>query len=111
MIDTGTGKLDWAVNGYETWSMPAKSDVIDFAKSSGTTIGSPGSLGDFHYGEMKFPDGKIGDAAMAFVPASAKPAATPTPPPLPSMKPQSPPPLKPAKVNAPPPIRPPTPRW
>jgi carbonic anhydrase len=109
MIDTETGKLEWVVNGYETWSVPAKLGIIDFAQSSGTAIGSPGSLGDFHYGEMKFPENKIGDAASSPGPAkSASPPPQPTPPPI---KAPPLPPLRVSKPGTPPPIRPTNPRW
>ena len=106
LIDTGTGKLDWVVNGYQTWSQPTKPAMIDFAKSSGTTIGSPGSLGDFHFGEMKFPEARIGDASHASAPAKPAP---PTPPPPIKASPL--PPLKTVKPGTPPPIRPTNPRW
>jgi carbonic anhydrase len=105
MIDTGTGKLDWVVNGYENWSLPTRTDTIDFAQSSGVAIGSPGSMGDFRYGEMKFPDSRIGDAAFSF-----DPAKPPNPAPPPIAKPPPMPTLKPARVTVPPPIRPPNAR-
>jgi carbonic anhydrase len=103
MIDTGTGKLDWVVNGYENWSLPTRADTIDFAQSSGVAIGSPGSMGDFSYGEMKFPESRIGDTAF-----SLDPAKPPTPPPI--AKPQPMPTLKPARATVPPPIQPPNAR-
>lgn len=99
MIDTETGKLDWVVNGYETWNLATKPNTIDFAKSAGMSIGTPGSLVDFNYGEMKFPEAKIGDAAYSFNPT--KPASAPVTPPQPL------PPLKPAKVTPPSPVHPP----
>ena len=80
-----------------------RTDTIDFAQSSGVAIGSPGSMGDFRYGEMKFPDRRIGDTAF-----SPNPVTPPTPPPI--AKPPPLPTLKPARVTVPPPIRPPTAR-
>ncbi|HEY4415227.1 MAG TPA: carbonic anhydrase [Verrucomicrobiae bacterium] len=103
MIDVETGKLDWVVNGYETLlAQPTKNKpAMDFA-----AIGTTGALKDFDLGEMKFPEMKIGDAAMPGVPFTVKPptiVSTPTVPPV--IK--SPlPPLRPAKVPLPPPIRP-----
>ncbi len=102
MIDTGTGKLDWVVNGYQTWTVPARNDTIDFAKTADTAIGNLNQPAHFEYGEMKFPESKIGSgsySANALVPAA--PAAPPAnrPPPLP--------PLKTGNAAAPPPIRPP----
>jgi carbonic anhydrase len=108
MINTETGKLDWVVNGYETGPSAVRPDTIDFARSSGTAIGSPGSLGDFQYGEMKFPEMKIGDSSSPATPATPQPAPVPnvaaTPPPI--IKPATWPSLRPAKAPSPPPIRP-----
>lgn len=70
LVDIGTGKLDWVVNGYENGLAPA-----DAAKSITLPIGSPGSMGDFNLGEMKFPDMKIGDAAAPGQPPEFKPRA------------------------------------
>jgi hypothetical protein len=95
----------------ETGPSAVRLDTIDFAKSAGTAIGSPGSLGDFQYGEMKFPEMKIGDASSSATPATPpkpEPAPVPnvaaTPPPV--IRPATLPPLRPAKVPLPPPIRP-----
>jgi hypothetical protein len=89
----------------ETGPSAVRLDTIDFARSSGTAIGSPGSLGDFQYGEMKFPEMKIGDSSS---PATPQPAPVPnvaaTPPPI--IKPATWPSLRPAKAPSPPPIRP-----
>jgi hypothetical protein len=93
------------VNGYEAGPSAARPATIDFAKSSGTAIGSPGSLGDFQYGEMKFPEMKIGDSSSPAKPESAPvPNVAATPPPV--IKPATLPPLRPAKTPLPPPIRP-----
>ena len=61
LLDIGTGKLDWIVNGYETWQPAPVSD--DAVRSSGPIAGALGSLGAFNIGEMKFPEGKIGELA------------------------------------------------
>jgi carbonic anhydrase len=61
LLDIETGKLDWLVNGYETWQKaPATADA---ARASGPIAGALGSLGAFNIGEMKFPEGKIGELA------------------------------------------------
>jgi len=83
LIDTESGKLDWVVNGYETLpthiqpSMPK----LDFA-----ALGTVGSFKDFEMGEMKFPEMKIGDAAMPGRPLAVKlqpaTATTSVPPPI-----------------------------
>ena len=61
LLDIETGRLDWVVNGYETWQKapPAEGGVT----AAGPIGGAPGSLGAFNIGEMKFPEGKIGELA------------------------------------------------
>ena len=49
IIDVGTGKLDWVVNGYETLQAPLQTAM---AKTDFTTIGAAGSFKDFEMGEM-----------------------------------------------------------
>jgi len=60
LVDTGTGKLDWIVNGYQTLEMAA-SHAIASAPPIGQTTEK---LGQFNIGEMKFPEAKIGEMAM-----------------------------------------------
>jgi len=62
LIDVGTGKLDWVVNGYETLASAVEATVpkMDFA-----ALGAAGSSKDFELGEMKFPELKIGGAAFS----------------------------------------------
>ena len=80
LVDIETGKLDWVVNGYETWHAPAKSAAIGAGKSNSQHIGALGSMGDFDLGEMKFPDMKIGDAALPMKPLPTVPSpASPQP--------------------------------
>ncbi len=62
LLDIETGKLDWVVNGYETLTAPAQPTM---AKMDMATIGALGSSKDFEMGEMKFPEMKIGEAALA----------------------------------------------
>lgn len=62
VVDITNGRLDWIVNGYETWQTQPKPGTIDFAQSS-PAIGALGSLAAFDIGEMKFPSQRIGDAA------------------------------------------------
>ena len=103
MIDVGTGKLDWVVNGYETLQSPAQPQM---AKMDFAGVGAVGSSKDFELDEMKFPEMKIGDAAV-------KPPTVPSAGSLPEIAeqlwPKPPatvlPPLK-KKASAPPPIRP-----
>jgi len=61
LLDIETGKLDWVVNGYEAWqAAPGQTEVT---KASSPISGALGSLAGFNFGEMKFPEGKIGDLA------------------------------------------------
>jgi carbonic anhydrase len=104
MIDVESGKLDWVVNGYEALQSPAHPQM---PKTGFATMAELGSFKDFAMGEMKFPEMKIGDAALpekpaplVSNPAPAKPS--PTPPPIATL-----PPLKiSGKIAVPPPIRP-----
>src|SRR5271170_7338509 len=64
LIDVGTGKLDWVVNGYDT--LPTHSQP-QIPKTEFATIGILGSFKDFEMGEMRFPEMKIGDAASPSV--------------------------------------------
>jgi carbonic anhydrase len=61
MIDVETGKLDWVVNGYDTLQTPV---LPATAKTDFAALGAAGSFKDFEMGEMKFPEMKIGDAAV-----------------------------------------------
>ncbi len=111
MIDVESGQLDWVVNGYET--LPANTHG-QTPKTQFASIGGLGSFQDFTMGEMKFPELKIGDAAVKVpgvppVAPPASPAAASIPDLAEKLWPKPPgttlPPLK--KKNAvPPPIRP-----
>ena len=61
LLDIETGKLEWLVNGYENW--PKAPATAEAAWASGPIAGALGSLGAFNIGEMKFPEGKIGELA------------------------------------------------
>ncbi len=96
LLDIETGKLDWVVNGYETLTAPAQPTM---AKMDMATIGALGSSKDFEMGEMKFPEMKIGEAALP-----GKPLQIPVP--TIAQPPSARPPRMPGKLAAPPPIRP-----
>ena len=133
VVDITNGRLDWIVNGYETWQTLPKPGTIDFTQSGAPAIGALGSVAAFDIGEMKFPGQRIGDAAGQHDLGDIKPtissAATnaaraepppvpppvgsgneprwPTPPPTEWMKPGSPQTGEnPNKKPLPPPIRP-----
>ena len=97
LLDIETGKLDWVVNGYDTLTAPAQPTMgkMDFA-----SIGAAGSFKDFELGEMKFPEMKIGDAALPGKPVQS--SAPTIAPPLAA----APPPRMPGKLAVPPPIKP-----
>jgi carbonic anhydrase len=59
LLDIESGKLDWLVNGYQTLEI-AGSQVREPAGPIGQAMQS---LGNFNIGEMKFPEGKIGELA------------------------------------------------
>jgi carbonic anhydrase len=109
LLDIETGQLDWVVNGYETLQRPVAAVKNTFAPLTGAATGEIGAgvmPGDFHFGEMKFPEMKIGKASakigMAEIkPVSPLPVAMPAPP-LPAAS------VRPPKIPMPPPIRPPT---
>ena len=61
LVDIETGKLEWIVNGYETWqTLPSPSEAI---KGAGPMAEALGSFAAFNIGEMKFPEAKIGELA------------------------------------------------
>jgi len=60
LVDIETGKLEWLVNGYQTFAtMSDKWNEV--VKSAGETVDKMKSLADFNIGEMKFPETKIGE--------------------------------------------------
>jgi carbonic anhydrase len=59
LVDIGTGKLEWLVNGYQ--SFQSSSDISKHASQPAEALGGPASLPAFQMGEMKFPEAKIGE--------------------------------------------------
>jgi len=107
LVDIETGKLEWLVNGYQSWETMS-SQWNEVVKSGEHTIDMMKSLTDFKIGEMKFPETKIGETvtkaedwlAKKVEQLEIKPASPPgpTPPPLhatPPEPPRIPPPLRP----------------
>jgi carbonic anhydrase len=95
MVDIETGRLEWVVNGYQTFDTAA-GKFESTLKKADQTIGAMEELGKFAMGEMKFPETKIGEAittthnwlAKAEEVVEAKkaeppPAQPPTPPRIP----------------------------
>jgi carbonic anhydrase len=98
LADIETGKLDWIVNGYEARPLPAapvKTDFSTLTDASTEELGS-GPMADFHFGEMKFPETKIGEHTTNI---QAQPSAPTVEPIEPESKPSP-------RVPTPPRIRP-----
>ena len=103
LVDVGTGKLEWLVNGYQTLETLA-SRWQEVAKSAGQTVDALKSLTDFNIGEMKFPETKIGETVtrgVNWLSEKVHQLETSAPEKPPETKPATPP-----KIPLPPPIRP-----
>ena len=59
LVDIETGRLEWIVNGYEPWQTLPK--PVEASKGAGPMTEELGSFTPFNLGEMKFPEGKIGE--------------------------------------------------
>jgi len=109
MVDVQTGQLEWIVNGYDVLARPTVAPGDLRLPTLGGIVGDLATGAGFNFGEMKFPESKIGDMASAAFqslsapkPVAAPPptlAPTPVPPPLP------PPPMRARVVPIPPPIQ------
>jgi carbonic anhydrase len=60
LVDVVTGKLEWLVNGYQTWSA-ATERWNEAVKSAEGAVDKLKPISDFKIGEMKFPETKIGE--------------------------------------------------
>jgi len=106
LVDVTTGKLEWIVNGYEAWQRPAspvKNNFATMAGSSTEELGA-GAMTGFNFGEMRFPESKIGEPVTKIDLAEFKPLIVPdlaVP-----VQPASAAPMRPPKISLPPPIRP-----
>ena len=104
LVDIETGKLEWVVNGYDAWpaqAVPVKNILATSARNLMAELGA-GPMAAFHFGEMKFPDLKIGEIAAKAGDWVAK-KIEPAPSPLPAA------PVVPPKISKapmPPPVRP-----
>ena len=78
VVDIANGRLDWIVNGYETWQTLPKPGTVDLSQSAASVIGSLGAMHSFDMGEMKFPDHRIGDAAGQRDLGDIKPMVSPS---------------------------------
>ena len=105
LVNIETGKLEWIVNGYESRqlsALPANNAFSPSTDASTRELGA-GPMADFHFGEMKFPEMKIGDASVKIGASEAMPSS---PPPIaPRVQPLPATPVVPPKIPVPPPIR------
>jgi carbonic anhydrase len=62
LIDIETGKLEWLVNGYQTVGT-GLTRKPQLAQPGGGILDALKPLAAFNFGEMKFPEGKIGEVA------------------------------------------------
>ena len=127
LLDIETGKLEWLVNGYQTWSNMADR-WNQTVKAAEEKLGELKNLTEFQIGEMKFPETKIGETVAKAedwlaqklqklemkpiepLPGSAPPVES-VPPPFKVVPPASPeppplPPGAPKRIPIPPRIRP-----
>ena len=118
ILDTETGQLDWIMNGYENWQRQVPSVKTNFATltdASTQELGS-GPMAGFNFGEMKFPEMKIGETTTKIGETAAKigevleqiggPVINPSPTvAMPTPKPPTIT-VRPTKIPLPPPIRP-----
>jgi carbonic anhydrase len=80
LVDIETGKLDWLVNGYDALQTQVARGKNSFATSVNALMEELGAgpMADFHFGEMKFPETKIGEHAAILQTPSPSPTVEPT---------------------------------
>jgi carbonic anhydrase len=113
MVDIQSGQLEWVVNGYETLTRPSVAPGDLRLPTLGGVVGDLATGAGFNFGEMKFPESKIGEMAGAALQSLSAPkiGAAPSPPPAPTPAPPGlppplpPPPMRPRVVPIPPPIQ------
>jgi carbonic anhydrase len=103
LIDIETGKLEWLVNGYQTLQM-ASSQWEQVVRSAGQTVDALKSFAEFKMGEIKFPEGKIGEIVTQAEHWAANKAQEMIAPQTPQAPPSAP--AVPPKIPMPPPLRP-----
>lgn len=63
LIDIQTGRLEWLVNGYESFGSAASEFTSSLKTAMDKAEAVIGDLQEFKLGEMKFPETKIGEVA------------------------------------------------
>jgi len=109
VVDIQSGQLEWVVNGYDVLARPSAAPGDMRLPTLGGEVGDLAAGAGFNFGEMKFPESKIGETAGAATPSISVPkiGAAPSPPPAPTPKPPPlpPPPGRARVVPIPPPIQ------
>jgi len=112
LVDIQSGRLEWIVNGYDVLARPSAAQAHVRLPTLGGVVGDLVTGAGFNFGEMKFPESKIGETASAVFqslsePGPATPALPPSAPtPVPPVPPAlPPPPARPRVVPIPPPIQ------
>lgn len=98
LVDVDSGNLEWIVNGYQAVLPPATAPTPLRMAELGNLMGEVPAAA-FNFGEMKFPETKIGQTATPSIPSTPPPPPPPRPPPIPSPSAPSRP------IPIPPPIR------
>jgi carbonic anhydrase len=106
LVDVETGKLEWLANGYEVWQRPAAPVKNIFSSLAGAATEELGAVGmaGFNFGEMKFPESKIGEVAAKAGDWLAEKIHQIEPKPASPSTPAAP--VVPPKIPLPPPLRP-----
>jgi len=105
IVEIDTGKLEWLVNGYQTMET-LSARWSELVKSTDQTVNALKSLPEFHIGEMKFPETKIGEIVTKTADWLSKKAHSLETTPAAEPATQEPKPAVPPKIPLPPPIRP-----
>jgi len=66
LVDIESGRLEWLVNGYQTLETASSSHVATSPESGSQPLDALKQMLPFNLGEMKFPEGKIGEMAAKF---------------------------------------------
>jgi hypothetical protein len=63
LMDVQNGRLEWLVNGYETFHSTATEFTASLKSTMDRAQAALGDMHDFKLGDMKFPETKIGELA------------------------------------------------
>ena len=63
LVDIGSGRLEWLVNGYQTLETASSAPARHSPELGGQPFDALKQMLPFNLGEMKFPEGKIGELA------------------------------------------------